>query len=123
MQLNEITYKVRGSIFKVYSELGPGLLESIYEAALMYQLKKDGLKAENQVKIDVIYDGNKLPIDFRLDILVEDQVIVELKSVESLLPIHHKQLLSYLKLTNKKVGLLVNFNTDDILEDIVRIIN
>lgn len=123
MQLNEITYKVRGSVFKVYSELGPGLLESIYEAALMYQLKKDGLKAENQVKIDVIYDGNKLPIDFRLDILVEDQVIVELKSVESLLPIHHKQLLSYLKLTNKKVGLLVNFNTDDILEDIVRIIN
>ena len=123
MQLNEITYKVRGSIFKVYSELGPGLLESIYEAALMYQLKKDGLKAENQVKIDVIYDGNKLPIDFRLDILVEDQVMVELKSVESLLPIHHKQLLSYLKLTNKKVGLLVNFNTDDILEDIVRIIN
>lgn len=123
MQLNEITYKVRGSIFKVYSELGPGLLESIYEAALMYQLKKDGLKAENQVKVDVIYDGNKLPIDFRLDILVEDQVIVELKSVESLLPIHHKQLLSYLKLTNKKVGLLVNFNTDNILEDIVRIIN
>ena len=123
MQLNEITYKVRGSIFKVYSELGPGLLESIYEAALMYQLKKDGLKAENQVKVDVIYDGNKLPIEFRLDIIVEDQVIVELKSVESLLPIHHKQLLSYLKLTNKKVGLLVNFNTDDILEDIVRIIN
>lgn len=123
MQLNEITYKVRGSIFKVYSELGPGLLESIYEAALMYQLKKDGLKAENQVKIDVIYDGNKLPIDFRLDIIVEDQVILELKSVESLLPIHHKQLLSYLKLTNKKVGLLVNFNTDNILEDIVRIIN
>jgi len=120
MQENAITYRIRGAIFKVYNELGPGLLESIYEAALEYQLKKDGLEVKNQVKIDIYYDGHLLPIEYRLDILVEDCVIIELKSVESLQPVHHKQLLTYMKLTKKRVGLLVNFNTDNIQDSIIR---
>lgn len=123
MDENELSYKIRGAIFKVYNTLGPGLLESVYEAALCYQLKKDGLKVDNQVKVDVVYDGKVLPVDYRIDILVDDKVVIELKSVESLLPIHHKQLLTYLKLTKKKLGLLVNFNSDDITQSIIRKVN
>ena len=123
MNENDITYKIRGAIFKVYNELGPGLLESVYEAALLYQLRKDGLQVESQKKLDVYYDGNLLPVDFRLDIIVEDMVIIELKSVEMLKDVHKKQLLTYLKISGKKVGLLVNFNTSDITKDIVRIVN
>ncbi|MBQ2002841.1 MAG: GxxExxY protein [Bacteroidaceae bacterium] len=123
MDENELSYKIRGAIFKVYNTLGPGLLESVYEAALCYQLKKDGLKVDNQVKVDVVYDGKVLPVDYRIDILVDDKVVIELKSVESLLPVHHKQLLTYLKLTKKKLGLLVNFNSDDITQSIIRKVN
>lgn len=118
-----MSYKIRGAIFKVYNELGPGLLESVYEAALCYQLRKDDLKVENQVRVNVFYDGQLLPVDYRIDILVEDKVILELKSVETLLPVHHKQLLTYLKLMKKKLGLLVNFNTDDITQSIIRKVN
>ena len=123
MNENDITYKIRGAIFKVYNELGPGLLESVYEAALLYQLRKDGLQVENQKILNVYYDGNILPIDFRIDILVEDKVIIELKSVEMLKDLHKKQLLTYLKISGKKVGLLVNFNTNDLTKNIVRIVN
>ena len=123
MNENDITYKIRGAIFKVYNELGPGLLESVYEAALLYQLREDGLQVESQKKLDVYYDGHLLPIDFRLDIIVEDKVIIELKSVELLKDVHKKQLLTYLKISGKKVGLLVNFNTTDLSKDIVRIVN
>ena len=123
MDENELSYKIRGAIFKVYNTLGPGLLESVYEAALCYQLKKDGLKVDNQVKVDVVYDGKVLPVDYRIDILVDDKVVIELRSVESLLPVHHKQLLTYLKLTKKKLGLLVNFNSDDITQSIIRKVN
>ena len=115
MTESELTYKIRGAIFNVYTTLGPGLLESVYEAALCYELQKQGLHVENQVKLDVIYDGQVLPVDFRLDILVEDAVIIELKSVDEIKPVHHKQLLTYLRLANKHIGLLVNFNTDDIV--------
>ena len=115
MMKSELTYKIRGAIFNVYKALGPGLLESVYEAALTYELQKQGLHVENQVKLDVIYDGQVLPVDFRLDILVEDTVIIELKSVDEIKPVHHKQLLTYLRLANKHIGLLVNFNTDDIV--------
>ena len=87
---NEITYRIRGAIYKVYNTYGPGLLESVYEAALCYQLRKDGLAVENQVKLDVVYDGVVLPVDYRLDLLVEKSVIIELKSVEELKPLHHK---------------------------------
>ena len=123
MDENELSYKIRGAIFKVYNELGPGLLESVYEAALCYQLRKEDLKVDNQVKVNVVFDGQILPVDYRIDILVDDKVIIELKSVETLLPVHHKQLLTYLKLTKKKLGLLVNFNSDDITQSIIRKVN
>lgn len=123
MTENEISYKIRGAIFKVYSAFGPGLLESVYEAALCYQLSKDGLKVERQVPLDVEYDGVVLPVDFRLDILVEGSVIVELKSVETLQPVHHKQLLTYLRIANKHLGILVNFNSSDISRQIFRKVN
>lgn len=120
---NEITYRIRGAIYKVYNSYGPGLLESVYEAALCYQLRKDGLAVENQVKLDVVYDGVVLPVDYRLDLLVEKSVIIELKSVEELKPLHHKQLLTYLRLANKRFGILVNFNTDNINDGIFRKVN
>ena len=123
MTENEISYKIRGAVFKVYDELGPGLLESVYEAALCYQIEKDGLKVENQLKVDVYYDNHLLPLDYRLDILVEDKAIIELKSVEDICPVHFKQLLSYLKLANKHLGILVNFNTDNINKSIYREVN
>lgn len=120
---NEITYKIRGAIYKVYNAFGPGLLESVYEAALCHQLRKEGLTVENQVKLDVVYDGVVLPVDFRLDILVEKSVIIELKSVEELKPVHHKQLMTYLRIAKKHVGILVNFNTDRIDNEIYRKVN
>ena len=123
MKENDISYKIRGAIYKVYNGLGPGLLESIYEAAMIYQLKKDGLNVESQVPIDIIYDGNKLPISYRLDLLVEDKIIIELKSVEDLRDVYYKQLLTYLKLTKLHLGILVNFNVDNINDGIVRIVN
>ena len=121
MTENEISYKIIGAIYKVYNELGPGLLESVYEAALCYQLRKDGLRVENQVKLDVMYDGKVLPVDFRLDILVED--IVELKSVTEMKDVFHKQLLTYLRVAKKHLGILVNFSTTDIRKSIFRKVN
>ena len=120
MEINDITYKVRGAIFAVYNALGPGLLESVYELALMHELRKQGLKVEHQVKVDVYYDGELLPADLRLDILVEDQVIVELKSVETIKEVYHKQLLTYMRLAKKHIGILVNFNIDRIADSIHR---
>ena len=120
---NDISYKIRGAIYKVYKELGPGLLESIYESALKFQLEKDGLVVKTQVPIDVVYCGYKLPVSFRLDMLVQDKVIVELKSVENMREVYSKQLLSYLRLTDKHLGILVNFNVDDINNGIFRIVN
>jgi GxxExxY protein len=118
----ELTYKIRGAIFAVYKELGPGLLENIYEAALVYELEKRGLKVEEQKQIQVYYDGKVLPVDYRIDLLVEDKVILELKSVSELKDVHFKQLLTYLRITKKRVGLLVNFNTEDIVKSIHRIV-
>jgi GxxExxY protein len=123
MTENEISFKIRGAIFKVYNTLGPGLFESVYESALYYELTKMDLKVERQIAITIPYDGITLDVAFKIDLLVEDKVIVELKSVEELAPIHYKQITNYLKLTNKKLGILVNFNTVAILEDIKRIAN
>ncbi|WP_269234641.1 GxxExxY protein [Flavobacterium flavigenum] len=120
---NEISYKIRGAIFNVYNTMGPGLLESVYESALHYQLKKDGLNVMKQIEIPVHYDDTYLDITFRLDLVVEDKVIIELKSVEEIKPIHFKQVNTYLKLTNKKLGILVNFNCNNILENIHRVVN
>jgi GxxExxY protein len=118
---DNISYDIRGAAFKVYNELGPGLLESVYEAALGYELTKIGRKVASQLPIPVVYDEVKLELGFRLDLLVDDLVIVEIKSIELLMPVHHKQLLTYLKLTQKKLGILINFNEDPI--KIVRIVN
>ena len=123
MTENDISYKIRGAIFKVYNSLGPGLLESIYQSALEYELKKEGLKVRREVPLPVYYDGVKLGVNFRLDLLVEDKVIIELKSVESLANVHHKQVLTYLKIANLKLGILVNFNTENIVDGIYRKVN
>ena len=104
----------------MYNALGPGLLESVYELALMHELSKQGLNVKRQVKIDVYYDNVLLETDFRLDILVEDSVIIELKSVETIKDVHHKQLLSYMRLAKKPIGILVNFNTNRIADSIFR---
>ena len=120
---NELTYEIRGAIFDVYNELGPGLLESVYEEALAFELKERGLIVAKQVEVPVIYKGNELKTPLRLDLLVNDQVIVELKSVEEMKPVFAKQLLTYLKLMDKRVGLLVNFNTSNLRESIKRIVN
>ena len=123
MTENEITYEIRGAIYDVYKDLGPGLLESVYEEALCFELEQRGLKVERQVQVPVIYKGNVLKTELRLDVLVEDKVIVELKSVEEMKKVFSKQLLTYLRLMNRRVGLLVNFNTDDILKSMHRIVN
>ncbi len=123
MDINDLTYIIRGCIFNVYNKLGPGLLESVYEQALMIELRKAGIKANNQVPVDIVYDGQKLEHDFRLDILVNDAIILELKSVEALKPVHFKQLQTYLKLADKRLGLLINFNENNIRNGIHRIAN
>lgn len=115
MTENEISYEIRGAICDVYKELGPGLLESVYEEALVCELTNRGLKVERQRKVPVVYKGVLLSSELRLDVIVEDLVIVELKSVAELLPVHFKQILTYLRLTGKHLGILVNFNTDDIV--------
>lgn len=119
---NLLSYEIRGAIFDVYNALGPGLLESSYEAALMFELKDRGLSVKNQVELPIFYKGNKLDINYRMDIVVNDCVIVELKSVTELLPLHKKQLYTYLKLANKHLGILVNFNCNKILDNIVRVV-
>jgi len=120
---NELTYEIRGAIFDVYNELGPGLLESVYEEALAFELKERGLKVERQVEVPIRYKGNELKTPLRLDLLIENQVIVELKSVEEMKPVFAKQLLTYSRLLNKRVGLLVNFSSNNIREGIRRIAN
>jgi len=121
---NDITYKIRGAIYDVYKNLGPGLLESVYEEAMVYELQKNGLKVERQKEVPIMYDGHVLHTQLRLDLLVEGRVVVELKSVKEMQDVFWKQTRTYLKLLGLKVGILVNFNTDDILEDsIFRIVN
>lgn len=123
MTENEISYKIRGAAYDVYTELGPGLLESVYEEALYYELQQIGLKVERQLEIPIEYKGNKLSNALRLDLIVENKVIIELKSVAEISNLHFKQLQTYLKLANKRLGLLINFNTDNIFHDIHRIVN
>ena len=120
---NEITYEIRGAIYDVYKALGPGLLESVYEEALAYELSQRGLHIERQRTIPIVYKGVELHSPLRLDLLVEGQVIVELKSVEEMKKVFRKQLLTYLRLMNLHVGILVNFNTDNILTSMERVVN
>lgn len=123
--INDITFKIRGAIFSVYNELGPGLLESVYENVLAFELREVGLFVQTQVAIPVIYKDVKMEIGFRADLIVNDKIIVEIKSVETLHGVHKKQLLTYLKLTDKRMGILVNFNVSKLVdkESIIRIIN
>jgi GxxExxY protein len=120
---NEISYQVRGAIFEVYNQFGPGLLESVYKQALHVGLIKKGLSARNEVGIGVEYENCDLGLGFRIDLLVEEKLILEVKSVEMMADVHHKQVLTYLKLTGCRLGILVNFNTSDISSSIVRIVN
>lgn len=123
MHENEITFLIRGTIFKVYNTLGPGLLESSYEAAMGYELIKSGLLVEHQVGLPMIYEELKLDVGYRIDLLIEKKVIVEIKSVETLAEVHYKQIVTYLRLSGLKVGLLVNFNSEDISKSIHRRVN
>jgi GxxExxY protein len=123
MKLNEITYKIRGAIFSVYNELGPGLLESIYASALAKEFDLIGLRYKKEIPLMVLYKGSELGLGYRMDFLVEDTVIVELKSVESLLNVHLKQLSTYIKIADKPAGILVNFNTIDLKNSIKRLVN
>jgi GxxExxY protein len=115
MTINKISYEIRGAIYEVYKTLGPGLLESVYEEALVYELEQRGLKVERQKQVPIIYKGNALKTDLRLDLLVEDQVVVELKSVAEMKDVYFKQTLTYCRLLDKRLGISVNFNVDDIL--------
>jgi len=123
MYLEEITESIIKAALKVHTALGPGLLENVYETCLIYELEKKNIEVKSQVSLPVIYDEIKMDIGYRLDLLVQDQVIVELKSVDKLLPIHEAQLLSYLKLSQKKVGLLINFNVTHLKKGIKRFVN
>ena len=118
-----LIYAIRKGIFAVYNMLGSGLLQSVYEKALIIELEQQGLTVQYQYPISVFYKSIDFGLGFRADILVEEEIIIEVKSVVELAPIHHKQLLNYLKLTDLHLGLLVNFNTNDIQSNIVRIIN
>jgi len=124
MTENELSRIIVDCCFKIHKTLGPGLLESVYEEVLCYELiNKNSLKCDRQVGIPVIYENMKMDIGFRADIIAESKVIVELKSVENIMPVHKKQLLTYLKLTGMKLGLLVNFNVELIKNGITRIVN
>ena len=124
MTEDEITYQIRGAIYNVYKALGPGLLEGVYEEALTHELQKRGLKVVRQQEVPIFYDGQQLQSQLRLDMLIEDTVIIELKSVQELLPVHFKQTMTYLRLLHIHLGLLVNFNTDSILKDSIhRVLN
>ena len=124
MTENEISYEIRGAIYEVYNTLGPGLLESVYEAGLVAELRDiRGLKVVQQKHLDVMYKGVTLPVEFKLDLLVEDKVIVELKSVEEMKNVYFLQLKTYLRISDKHLGILVNFNCTDINKNIWRIAN
>ena len=118
-----LSYKIIGCAMEVYNTLGPGLLETAYEKALIHELELNGLSVASQVSVEMNYKGVNLGEGLRLDLLVEDYIIIELKSVEELKPVHYKQLLTYLKLMNKRIGLLINFNVYDFREGIKRVIN
>ena len=123
MDINGVTGIVVDAAMTVHSELGPGLLEGTYEACLIHELKSRNIKCQNQLVLPVFYKQTQIDTGYRIDLLVENEVIIELKAVEKLLPIHEAQLLTYLKLSNKKVGLLINFNSLRLKHGIKRIAN
>lgn len=123
MTENEISKIIVNTSYNIHSKLGPGLLESVYEEILYYELKKLGFEVKRQKAIPVIWKELEMKLGFRADLIVENKVIIELKSVETIAPVHPKQLLTYLKLTGLKLGLLINFNENLIKDGITRIVN
>jgi GxxExxY protein len=123
MTENELSKIIVDVAFKIHTKLGPGLLESVYEEIMAYELQKLGLKIDRQKAIAVVWDDKKMELGFRADLIIENKVIIELKSIELLAPVHPKQLLTYLKITGLKLGLLINFNEALIKNGITRIVN
>ncbi len=123
MTENELSKVIVDCCFKIHTSLGPGLLESVYEELLCYELRKSNLNLKRQQAIPVVYDNLKMELGFRADIIVENKVIIEIKSIEAIAPVHRKQLLTYLKITDLKLGLLVNFNVALIKDGVQRIVN
>ena len=123
MTENEAAKQIVDAAFRVHTSLGPGLLESVYEVVLAYELERRGLRVIRQQPVPIVYQGTRMEIGFRADLIVEDLVIVEIKSVEAVAPVHKKQLLTHLRLANKRLGLLINFNVALIKEGITRIAN
>jgi GxxExxY protein len=121
--LDELSYKVIGCAIEVHRTLGPGLMESVYEKALMHELTLNNIPVRSQVAVKANYKGLDVGEGLRLDLLVDEQLIVELKSVDDFKPVHHKQLLTYLKLMNKQLGLLINFNVCNLTDGVKRIVN
>lgn len=123
MEINDITNTVIGAAMKIHSAIGPGVLESVYRKCLQHELHKAGLAVQSELKLPVHYDGLVLESGYRLDLLVQDRVVIELKCADALLPIHKAQLLTYLRLANKPVGLLLNFNVVHMRDGIRRVLN
>ena len=123
MRLDDVSGQVVDSAIKVHSALGPGLLEGAYQACLAHELRSRGLRVRLQVPLPVIYEGVRISVGYRVDLLVEECVVVELKAVAKLMPVHHAQLLSYLKLSGHRVGLLLNFHVQHMKDGIKRIMN
>ena len=123
VEINQLTGQIVDSAMRVHSQLGPGLLESAYEACLAYELQRRGFRVLRQLALPVEYEGLRIDAGYRIDLLVEDVVVVELKAVEALHPIHRAQLLSYLRLSRKRVGLLLNFNVRRLRDGIERFVN
>ena len=123
MTENEIAKEIVDAAFQIHKRLGPGLLESVYEIVLAHELKKRGFRVKRQVPVAIVYDDIKFDEGFRADLIIEDKVIVELKSVENVIPVHKKQLLTYLRLADKRLGLLINFGAELIRDGISRVVN
>ena len=123
MTENDIAREIVNAAFKIHTELGPGLLESVYESTLAYELERRGLQVSRQHPIPVVYEEVRMDMGFRADLIIEGKVIVELKSVEVVAPVHKKQLLTYLRLADKRLGLLINFGAELIKDGISRVVN
>jgi len=121
--INALSRNILDAAMKVHTALGPGLLESAYEHCLYYELAKHGIRATRQVALPIWYDGHKIDAGYRIDMLVENEVIIELKAVDKLLPVHEAQILSYLRLADKRLGLLLNFNVKSFRDGIKRMVN
>ena len=123
MHENDISFLIRKAAFEVHTLLGPGLLESVYETALTYELRAAGLDVKAQVPLPMVYKGVAMEVGFRMDLLIDNRVVMEVKSVDAVLEVHHMQLLTYLKLSGHKLGLLINFNVPRVKEGIFRKVN